>query len=225
MCLHLFLIRTNILLSHLQVRTRVPVCLLESTSLFLLLAVRLSRHTTLFIPNHLILLSASGIPWILTRWHTADGSLLGCDAVWSCTWLPAFRRNVCPLYSFYPQNRSSQISEISTLLELLTDVKKITRVYPTVLRNITSVNQINYYSSSLHLPAFIILSWNLELSAVPWLRRFFAGLSPRRHGFASGSVHVGFVVDKAALVQLFYEFFGYPLSVSFHRRCPRWCND
>jgi hypothetical protein len=112
------------------------------------------------------------------RWQS-----LGCDAVWSCTWLPAFRRNVCPLYSFYPQNRPSQISEISTLLELLTDVKKIKRVYPTVLRNITSVNQINYYSSSLHLPAFIILLWNLELSAVPWLRCF----SPACHRGGTGS--------------------------------------
>jgi hypothetical protein len=36
--------------------------------------------------------------------------------------------------------------------------------------------------------------------AVPRLRRSVAGLSPRRHGFDPGSVHVGFVV---ALVQVF----------------------
>ena len=39
--------------------------------------------------------------------------------------------------------------------------------------------------------------------AVPRLRRSVAGLSPRRHGFDPGSVHVGFVVDKVALGQVF----------------------
>jgi hypothetical protein len=38
---------------------------------------------------------------------------------------------------------------------------------------------------------------------VPWLRRLVAGLSPRRPGFDPGPVHVGFVVDKVALVQVF----------------------
>jgi hypothetical protein len=37
---------------------------------------------------------------------------------------------------------------------------------------------------------------------VPWLRRLVAGLSPRRPGFAPGSVHVGFVIDKVALAQV-----------------------
>jgi hypothetical protein len=37
------------------------------------------------------------------------------------------------------------------------------------------------------------------LEAVPWLKRLVAGLSPRRPGFAPGSIHVGFVVDKVAL--------------------------
>jgi hypothetical protein len=32
-----------------------------------------------------------------------------------------------------------------------------------------------------------------------WLRSLVAGLSPRRPGFATGSIHVGFVVDKVAL--------------------------
>jgi hypothetical protein len=39
--------------------------------------------------------------------------------------------------------------------------------------------------------------------AVPWLRWLVAGLSPRRPGFASGSIHMGFVVDKVALGQVF----------------------
>jgi hypothetical protein len=33
----------------------------------------------------------------------------------------------------------------------------------------------------------------------PWLRRLVAGLSLQRPGFDSGSVHVGFCVDKMAL--------------------------
>jgi hypothetical protein len=40
--------------------------------------------------------------------------------------------------------------------------------------------------------------------AVPWLRSLVAGLSPRRPGFAPGSIHVGFVVDKVALGQVFF---------------------
>jgi hypothetical protein len=39
--------------------------------------------------------------------------------------------------------------------------------------------------------------------AVPWLRRLAPGLPPRRPGFDPGSVHVGFVVDKVALGQVF----------------------
>jgi hypothetical protein len=39
--------------------------------------------------------------------------------------------------------------------------------------------------------------------AVPWLRRLVAGLSQCRPGFDSGSVYVGFVVDKVALGQVF----------------------
>jgi hypothetical protein len=38
---------------------------------------------------------------------------------------------------------------------------------------------------------------------VPWLRRLVAGLSPQMHGFDPGSIHVGFVVDKVALGQVF----------------------
>jgi hypothetical protein len=38
---------------------------------------------------------------------------------------------------------------------------------------------------------------------VPWLRRLVTGLSPRRPGFDPGSVHVGFVVNKVALGQVF----------------------
>jgi hypothetical protein len=43
----------------------------------------------------------------------------------------------------------------------------------------------------------------VRVRAVPWLRWLVAGLSPRRPGFALGSIHVGFVADKVALVQVF----------------------
>jgi hypothetical protein len=39
--------------------------------------------------------------------------------------------------------------------------------------------------------------------AVLWLKRLVAGLSPRSHGFAPGSIHIGFVVGKVALGQVF----------------------
>jgi hypothetical protein len=46
---------------------------------------------------------------------------------------------------------------------------------------------------------------NCEARAVPWLMRLVAGLSTRRPGFDLGSVHVGFVVDKVALGQVFFR--------------------
>jgi hypothetical protein len=52
-----------------------------------------------------------------------------------------------------------------------------------------------------------------RIKAVPWLRRLVASLSPRRPGFDCRSVRVGFVVDKVALGQVFFEYFGFPLSI------------
>jgi hypothetical protein len=51
-------------------------------------------------------------------------------------------------------------------------------------------------------------------------QRLVANLSPRRTGFAPGSVHVGFVVDKAALGQGFLRVLRFPLSLSFHCGSP-----
>jgi hypothetical protein len=44
--------------------------------------------------------------------------------------------------------------------------------------------------------------------AVPRLKRLVASFPLRRSGFASGQ-HLGFVVDKAALGQVFSEYFGF----------------
>jgi hypothetical protein len=49
------------------------------------------------------------------------------------------------------------------------------------------------------------------------LRRLVAGFPPRRPWFDPRSSHVGFVVDKVALGQVFYEYYGFPCQLSFHR--------
>jgi hypothetical protein len=52
---------------------------------------------------------------------------------------------------------------------------------------------------------------------VPLLRQLVARLLRRRHVFDPGSIHVGFVVDKVALGQVFPEYFGLTQSISFLR--------
>jgi hypothetical protein len=54
--------------------------------------------------------------------------------------------------------------------------------------------------------------------AVPWLRSLVTGLSPRRPRFAPGSIHVGFVVDKVALGQVFLQVLQFsPVSLSLFK--------
>jgi hypothetical protein len=52
---------------------------------------------------------------------------------------------------------------------------------------------------------------------VPQLRRLVAGFPPWRPGFDHRSGHVGFVVDKVALRQVFSEYFGFSCQFLFHR--------
>jgi hypothetical protein len=40
-----------------------------------------------------------------------------------------------------------------------------------------------------------------------------------------GSVHVRFVADKVALGQVFPQYFGFPLSISFYRYSITWKNE
>jgi hypothetical protein len=49
------------------------------------------------------------------------------------------------------------------------------------------------------------------------IARLVAGFQPRRPGFEPTSGHVGFVVDKVALGQVFSEYFGFPFQFSFNR--------
>jgi hypothetical protein len=61
------------------------------------------------------------------------------------------------------------------------------------------------------------VSWGHKVvETVPW--RLVDSLSPRKPWFASCSVHMGFVVNKVAVRQVFSDFFGFPLSTSFRRR-------
>jgi hypothetical protein len=62
----------------------------------------------------------------------------------------------------------------------------------------------------------VLFLCNPKVGAVPWLRRLVACLPLRRPGFDPGSVHVGFVVEKVALGQVFHRVVGFPLSISFH---------
>jgi hypothetical protein len=57
----------------------------------------------------------------------------------------------------------------------------------------------------------------LKNKAMPWLRRLFTGLSPRRSGFTPESVHMGFVVDKVAFGQVILIVFRDFPPLSFHR--------
>jgi hypothetical protein len=52
--------------------------------------------------------------------------------------------------------------------------------------------------------------------AVTYLRRLYAGFPPRRPGVEPRPGHVGFVVDKVALGQVFSEYFDFSCQFSFH---------
>jgi hypothetical protein len=49
------------------------------------------------------------------------------------------------------------------------------------------------------------------------LRWLVAGFPSQKPGFEPRSGHVGFVMDKVALRQVFSEYFGFPCQFSFHR--------
>jgi hypothetical protein len=57
------------------------------------------------------------------------------------------------------------------------------------------------------------LIFSLLFLAAPKLKRLVAGFPPRR----PGSGHVGFVVDKVVLGQVFSEYFDFPCQSSSHQ--------
>jgi hypothetical protein len=54
-------------------------------------------------------------------------------------------------------------------------------------------------------------------SAHGWLGRLVAGLSTRGPEFVPRSFHVGFLVDKVTLGQVFLRVHRFPLLISFHQ--------
>jgi hypothetical protein len=56
-----------------------------------------------------------------------------------------------------------------------------------------------------------------EGKAVPQLKLLVPGFPPRQPGFKLGSSHVGVVVDKVALGQVFSEYLGFSCQSSFHQ--------
>jgi hypothetical protein len=64
---------------------------------------------------------------------------------------------------------------------------------------------------------FMYTSVRKTWRAVPQLRRLVAGFPPRRPGFQPRSGHVGFLVDKVELRQVFSDYFGFPCQFSFHQ--------
>jgi hypothetical protein len=87
---------------------------------------------------------------------------------------------------------------------------------------IESTTQPAFVKPKVHYRAHKCSSLDYILGqAVPWMRSLVAGLSPRRPGFAPGSIHMGFVVDKVSLGQVFLRVLRfYPVNISFHRRSP-----
>jgi hypothetical protein len=64
----------------------------------------------------------------------------------------------------------------------------------------------------LNMYVCIYVAYIKVLAALSYLRLLFASLSPRRPGFALGSVHAVFVVWD----RFFSEFLSFPLPISFH---------
>jgi hypothetical protein len=56
------------------------------------------------------------------------------------------------------------------------------------------------------------------IKALARLRRLVTSFSPPRPGFSVRSVHVGFVIEKVALGQVFFEDSGFPCKFPFHQK-------
>jgi hypothetical protein len=68
-------------------------------------------------------------------WELVDGGLLGCDAVWTCRWVPTFQRNIQPPYEswrwkeyvppkrWYPPTSSQSVTIQETTIDSFTAVR------------------------------------------------------------------------------------------------------
>jgi hypothetical protein len=96
----------------------------------------------------------------------------------------------------------------------------------TVFRDVApcSLAQIHRRFRYVYSPIYLVerlyvtTFWKTVFFKVPFGRamtRLVAGLSPRRPSFAFRSSHMGFMVDKVALGQIFSKFFGFPCQYDF----------
>jgi hypothetical protein len=77
---------------------------------------------------------------------------------------------------------------------------------------------MNLVSKTESITAAALLSLQLVLLLRKWVpKQLVAGFPPRWPGFKPGSSHVGFVVGKVALGQVFSECFSFPCQSSFHQ--------
>jgi hypothetical protein len=69
------------------------------------------------------------------------------------------------------------------------------------------------------VPETLVILTN-SLPAVQLFRRLVTGLLVLRPGFVLGSVHVGFVVGKVALGQVYIRVLRFSLPITFHNNSP-----
>jgi hypothetical protein len=74
-----------------------------------------------------------------------------------------------------------------------------------------------YKYSLKHVLQTFVFSLQDMILTVYLLMWLVTGFPPRRPGFEPGSRHVGFVVDKVPLGQVFSEYFDLPCQTSFHQ--------
>jgi hypothetical protein len=103
--------------------------------------------------------------------------------------------------------------------ENLSPVVSVCRV--SVTANMSSLPRNGCYHRTQHKFWYVTdrlhnaINWILRTG--PWLRQLVACLSAQRPWYALRPFYMTFVVDRVALDSLCSEFFGSPLSVSFHR--------
>jgi hypothetical protein len=115
-----------------------------------------------------------------------------------CGFLSPLKKSIA-LAGFEPANFGSNDKHSNHYTTKATTPPDCRRMFVTFL---TRTVQMQIMRTSLLIARNVICLCN-QSTAVPWLRSLVAGLSPRRAGFAPGSIHVGFVVDKVALGQVF----------------------
>jgi hypothetical protein len=77
----------------------------------------------------------------------------------------------------------------------------------------------------VHGKSYKLINLNIDynISGMPWLRRLVTGLSLRRSGYAPGSVHAEFVVDKMTAEQVFLRIIWlFPVNIILPNVVVEW---